>query len=286
MNELQLSILFAGAGAVSLGLADFFAKKTSSLLGSERASLVTQILGLPLVAALFIYMNGSFEFNALAIGISALAGLLFAAGLVASYEAFHIGPLAITSPIVSSYAIISVIIAVFLFEEILTPGQFLAILFVILGVALTSIEFQSGRVNLKSSRGVRLALGGMLLFGVVMAVDGLVVDEVGWLQTLLMAYVFVPFAILALMGRHPRALRIKKSDLAWSTVLTTLFQLAAVTCIYIGFEKGLISVVAPVSAAYPVVTIFLGLVVLRERVYPLQLLGIAITIGGLVMLAL
>jgi drug/metabolite transporter (DMT)-like permease len=49
--------------------------------------------------------------------------------------------------------------------------------------------------------------------------------------------------------------------------------------------KGLVSLTAVLASLYPIVTVMLAAAVLRERVAPLQRLGIVLTLTGVVLIA-
>jgi drug/metabolite transporter (DMT)-like permease len=51
-----------------------------------------------------------------------------------------------------------------------------------------------------------------------------------------------------------------------------------------GAEVGLVSIVTAASATYPLVPVFGGVVLLEERPAPNQYLGVAMVVGGLVLL--
>lgn len=65
-----------------------------------------------------------------------------------------------------------------------------------------------------------------------------------------------------------------------------IFYLLAVMAFNFGLEKSLVSIVTPVSATYPLITIALALTVLKEKVLKNQLVGAGIIILGIVFLSL
>jgi drug/metabolite transporter (DMT)-like permease len=67
-------------------------------------------------------------------------------------------------------------------------------------------------------------------------------------------------------------------------VLVGVMELVGTIAYARGAEVGLISIVTAASATYPLIPVFGGVVLLHERPVPTQYLGIAMVIGGLILL--
>jgi drug/metabolite transporter (DMT)-like permease len=67
-------------------------------------------------------------------------------------------------------------------------------------------------------------------------------------------------------------------------VLVGLMELVGTISYARGAEVGLVSIVTAASATYPLIPVLGGVVLLHERLVPTQYLGIAMVIGGLVLL--
>jgi len=63
------------------------------------------------------------------------------------------------------------------------------------------------------------------------------------------------------------------------------FDVAATAFIGLALEGGALSIVAVLSSLYPVVAVFLAFVILRERLRPLQAVGAALALSGVVLIA-
>ena len=69
--------------------------------------------------------------------------------------------------------------------------------------------------------------------------------------------------------------------------LTGLLNSLALFVLYTALETGSVSVVSPIAASYPLVTLALNTLVLREERLTLRLfLGVAMMVGGVVALLL
>jgi drug/metabolite transporter (DMT)-like permease len=68
-------------------------------------------------------------------------------------------------------------------------------------------------------------------------------------------------------------------------VLVGVLELLGTFAYARGSEVGLVSIVTAASATYPLIPVFGGVVLLRERPAPTQFVGVAMVIGGLMLLA-
>jgi transporter family protein len=89
-------------------------------------------------------------------------------------------------------------------------------------------------------------------------------------------------AIVGLSGRH---------EFSWSPIavgvgaLSAVCGAVAVIALYVALERGSVSLVLPLAALYPVVGVVLGVAFLGERLNAVQALGIALALGGGVLVA-
>ena len=68
-------------------------------------------------------------------------------------------------------------------------------------------------------------------------------------------------------------------------VLTGLFNCAAVLALYAALDGGAVSVVSPIAATYPLFTLVLNAIVLREESLSARLIGgVALMVSGVVIL--
>ena len=109
-------------------------------------------------------------------------------------------------------------------------------------------------------------------------------DRVGplsavWFLELFGASVLVPLALVV-----DRFRPIPGTLMAGLIALSSLSVLG-LFLLYRAFERGRLSIVAPLTSGYPALTVLLSVVLLGERFVPLQLLGLLATLLGIVILA-
>jgi len=282
-----IGILTGIGSAAGWGVGDFLAGKSSQKSGPYQAAFLSVLFGLIVTAVIYLIFVRDFgipspdifiRLTILVLGLSA-AQILF-------FKALAIGPIGIVATIGSAYSLITVPLALGLLGEQLTVGQLAAVATIILGVILTSIQIGGKSVKLISKRGVILALGAMIIWGVSFAFLDPVVEELGWVKAFSLEYVLTVIWELVILGAMGISLRKLVAPgfnrLVVANSIAFLFGNAAFN---IGLEKGLVSIVTPISSAYPVITVLLAWLFLKEHLKRNQLLGIALVITGVIILA-
>jgi len=127
--------------------------------------------------------------------------------------------------------------------------------------------------------GIVLAVAAMVSWGVADFLAKKAIDQIGYRTSIIInqAVAFVPILIIAaLFFKLP----------SFSPVLITEIVLAGVTGVigyiflYRGFGKGNVSVVAPITASWSVITVLLATLLFAEKLAPLQIVGVvAVFIG-------
>lgn len=221
----------------------------------------------------------------LMIAVSAAAALLAYGGL---FAALRRGQVAVVSPIVSGWTLISVGIAVVWFGETLTVGRGAGVILVILGNALLAV-FGAARRGSTSGTG-RGALGAAVLsavgFGVMTPAVAVVSRSIGlwtipavWAVELAVA---IPVALrLGLIRSWPRAV----AD--WRPLLAPgAFEAIGFIAILLGLALAPLAVVTPASSLSTGLSVLWGLWLLRERLRTPALVGAALAVAGVVVVNL
>ena len=86
-------------------------------------------------------------------------------------------------------------------------------------------------------------------------------------------------------ARPSARLRSLGPELLASLALVGLFDVLADIGYAVATTSGSLSTVAVLSSMYPVVTVALGYVVLRERIFPIQAAGVGLALAGVALLA-
>jgi drug/metabolite transporter (DMT)-like permease len=192
------------------------------------------------------------------------------------------------SPIVASYAALSVIGIVVFLGERLTLGQAVAIGITFIGVVVASTDIRAVRQTLgRPVEGVRigaLATIGFGIWGVLLSAATRANDLYALVMISRVFAIVLVAAFVAWRGLSITPLG-TMTTLALIAVVGTL-DTGANLLLMLGIESGYASFVMTGSGAYPLIPAVLAILVLRERLAPNQYVGVALLIAGLVALGL
>ena len=92
--------------------------------------------------------------------------------------------------------------------------------------------------------------------------------------------------IIAVFSRRAESRVYTRRGIAWFA-LTGLFNSSAVLALYAALEVGTVNIVSPIAATYPLFTLLLNAIILREERLSAQLMaGVALMVAGVVVILL
>lgn len=208
----------------------------------------------------------------------ALAGLTGAVGLVCFYAALSMGTMGVVSPIASMGAVVPVAAGLATGDRIgVAVGIGLALM--LFGVVLASGPELGGGAGRTP---VLLAFVAAVAFGLslfcmdraaeVDVIPALWAMRIASVSALLLAWRFCPGG--------PVGARVPRRDVPM-IMLVGVGDLAANALFSFAAAQGMVSVVSVLGSLYPVVTLIWARVLLGERLRPVQVAGVAATLGGI-----
>jgi drug/metabolite transporter (DMT)-like permease len=285
-------VIYGLAAALGWGLSDLWAAISGRRIGSGRTVVVAQVTAAIVVSLLVLVVRPDLS------GIPTVApwlvpnAFLGAAAFATLYKGLQLGPIAVVSPVLASYAVVPVLLSVVLLGETLGGVEVAGVVVTIAGAALTSTDPTALRAGTRTKpAGLSWAIASTLLFGVATYVMGWSAKEAGflpslWFGRLTMTSVFLVAALV--LWLRSRAAGRTRDHVPWSmlrlAVMVGVVELVGTISYARGAEVGLVSIVTAASATYPLIPVLGGVVLLHERPVPTQYLGIAMVIGGLVLL--
>jgi drug/metabolite transporter (DMT)-like permease len=284
-------VIFGLGAALGWGLADLWAAISGRRIGSGATVLVAQVTAALVATAVLLVAGPDLD------RLWGVAGWLVPNAVITAfaywtlYRGLEVGPVAVVSPVLASYAVIPVILAVVFLGESLSGPQTAGVTITIAGAVLTSTDLRELRAG-GSSRpaGLPWAIASALLFGVATYAVGWASQRAGSLPTLWFARcssaaIFVLVAtVLRARGRTRRD-RPPPSALGLAAAVGVVDLLGTLAYAR-GAEVGFVSIVTAASAVYPVIPVLGSVIVLDERPAANQYLGVAMVIGGLLLLGL
>lgn len=271
-----MSVLLAVLSSLTWGSADFL----GGLLSRRRPAyaVVAGSQGCGLIAAVVVAVAtrawtapGGWAPWAVA------AGLCGSAGLLCFYAALGSGVMGVVSAVAALGALVPVLIGVLLGDRPSLLALFGIALAVAGAVAASGPELSSGA----PARPVALAAAAGLGFGLALTFIergsqySVVMTLTGMRAVSVSLFVLAALALRSIGGLGARDLPMLAAVGIGDVGANLMFAVAS--------QRGLLSVTGALGSLYPVVTVVLARVVLKERLLRVQQLGVAAALGGVVL---
>lgn len=272
----MLAVALGLASGLSWGVADFFGGLASRRVPAIAVVAVSQAAGLAFALILLAMLRPEPP-SATDLGLGLAAGASGVVGVAAFYRGLAIGTMSLVAPISALGALVPLGVDLAAGR---TPG---AVALAGMVVALAGAGLAATAPGPASRHGLGLAAVAALGFGGFFVLLAEAADDSAlWaLAAARSASLPLAVAVAVLAGA---GLRIGRGLLPIVLGVGVL-EAAANLMFAAGSQRGLVSVVAVLGSLYPVVTVALAAVVLRERLSPLQGTGAAVALLGVVLIA-
>ena len=295
---MPLGLLTGLGAALFWGTLDIFSAIASRRVGSLVVTTGMQIVGATLIWLLALGSGTTFPTDPWVIAGGALVGLAGAGAYLSYFTGLRIGPIAVVSGVVGAYGGLTVVLAVLIRGESLDPIQALGATIATIGVILTGIAFDGGwRRTRFASPGVIFAVIALVLFAMMSIGSDIVIDRAPWEQVLLvsrttnaaLSIVILVVAVTVarrvaepLLTGDPTATPMVRSRVVGLILLAGLLDVLGLLAFSYGLQHAETWLVGLASSLGPAVTIIIAVAVLGERLRPIQWVGLAGILGGMI----
>ena len=286
-NTIVISIAFGVLSATSIGIADLITIGLARKIGLISTGLWEKLLAVLIVTPYFL-MNGSgFEIVFKYWDILILLAFINLLSYLFLIRSLQIGPVSVIAPLTTLFSVVSLALAYLFLDERLTVSQVTVISVALIGAVIT--VFKPGKIKLGSSNlGIGIVLGffATLIIGAQFFVQGAISKEVGWFLG-----VYFPM-MFSIFGFVPIAFY--KREIPWQKInikiiglllMTSSMKIGAFFLFSRGAELGSIGIVSVAHTTYPVIPIFAGVLLFKERLSYSQVLGIVLLLSSLAILS-
>ena len=284
-----MTILFGLLTAFSYGYADFVGAIAAKKVRALTVTTVAFSFGLLLALLFSLFAGASYNESVVVYGI--LAGICSAAAISFLYAALALGPISIVSPFTAVLSAIVPVVVDIASGQALGELSLLAIVLILIAVVL--VAFVPGQdVRLPTLRATIYSIGAGLGFaGTFVFIDAAPSDSgLGVLVVMRVIGITILFALLAILLFSGKSkVLIEKEVFALSTIwLVLLAGFGDVTgnlFFIIATREGALAIAAVLTSLYPVGTILLAKIFLKERIAISQNIGIVLAVGACALLA-
>ena len=278
-----MAVILALASAVVYGAADFLGGLASRRTSVFGVVALSQVVGLGALLVLLPWLGGSVDGADLAWG--AASGLAGAGGLVVFFRTLARGVMSVIAPVTAVTAAAVPVLVGLLGGETIGTWAAVGITLALLAVVLVSAE--GGLSALRAARPTALApallAGGM--FGLFFVLLDRTSAEAGLTPLVAARVASVSLVVVLAMGGR-QSLRVTRPALPLVAVsgvgdmtANALFLLATQT-------GGQLAITGVLASLYPVSTVVLAQVVLRERLVGAQVAGLISAVAAVVLITL
>lgn len=271
------SIGLALGASVTWGIADFFGPLKGRTFGALRVLVYVQVGGLAAIALIVaIRGEGPADAGALLAIPAAISGTL---GLYAYYRGIAVGAVSIVAPIAGISAVVPVAVGIASGDRP-SAWQWTGIAASLVGVFLASRErSEGGRI----AAGVGLALLAAIGFGGYFPPMHAAGNADFWWASLIFRATSTSVILAVVAIRRP-ALGVPPLQVPVLALIgvgdmlgNLLFAAAS--------SSGLVSITSVLASLYPIVTVLLARIILKERVARSQETGIILTLAGVALIS-
>lgn len=280
------AVLFGSASALSLGVADFVASRNTRFLGTLRATrgmfFVSVIV---LIVALGAERGVNFFATSYPLGAISLAvihGITSAAALASFFHAMSTGKIGVAAPVFATNPIF--ILSYYWILDGM-PGLFrtASMVLVIFGVGLVALSERGARASSlghSGSRVIALSMASSFLYAISIIALQATANDLPALDVMLLARMsglLCVSALIVVQVRRGPPLERRRTPV----VLHGVLDVAGFLLILFGTARsGDPSLVALISSLFPVVTVILAIVFLKESLSLQNLAGLVIIAAG------
>ena len=266
---------------------DLLARKVSQ--GAALLPIIATVLlsGSLVLAPLALVRGDWTAMTGPAIALSTVYGLTYALAGGALYKAFSLAPVRLVSPVIGAYPMLSLIIAHAQGQPV-TPTDWLAVAAIVTGIAIVAIAARDDAPEGYAAPPA-IALGWAALsalgFATTFALGQEATRQGEELPVMLIGRFVALMAILVLAVILRAPVRPARGQ-AWLLALMGAFDAVALGLVTAAGALPRAEYASVTSSLFGVLTVLLAAWFLRERVRPVQWLGIAAVFSGIAVLGL
>ena len=309
----MLTVLVGLTSALVFGSADFIGGIASKRMSPIRVTAIGAASGLIMLFTVEAFVGGRWSWEAMLYG--GISGVTGAVAITLLYGCLAIGPMSILSPLTALVAAFVPLTAGMLRGDRLPPIGYVAIGIALVAVVLVGFVKEEGAVR-PSLKALLMALGSGTMIGVFLILIDMTPDDAGLVPLIANRVVngIVMFAVVGVLAlvmlRRPNPANSASGTMEssagtmmsapapigmlsrgwkagfWFAVAAGAVDATANSILLVGLRLGDLSVMAVLAALYPAGTIILASIVLRERIAPVQVVGLALALIAAAMLAL
>ncbi len=277
----MISITLSIFACFGWGIADFIGGLKSRSLSTLSILMISSITGTIVLGLILLLMRSPLP-NDSGLMWAFLTGPVGIMAMYLLYKSMAIGTMSILAPISATGVILPVIWGI-VHGDSLSGLSMVGITITILGSILAVMErgIQGNQIIL--TKGLGLSVGSALFVGIYfILMDVACANNPIWASMIMRAStLFVLIPLLFFVRVKINTVRAQYPYIVLMGIMDTM----AAFCFAIATSKGMLSEVAVISSLYPVVTVALSAVIVKERIHRIQYSGVFLALTGVMLIS-
>lgn len=291
----MLATFLGITGALLFGGADFVGGLAAKRIRPLVVTALSASCGLIVLFALYPFLSGVWSLSAVTWGV--LSGITSTIALSLLYACLALGPMSILSPLTAVISAIVPLVFGLINGEKLSTFGYLGLALALGAAVLVGFVPEKGAVR-PTIRGLSMALGSGVLLGAFLIMMHQTPEDSGVIPLMMnratiATTLFFSIGILHLFAtkkgaqtdKTVRTLLRKYRVALLCTLACGVVDVLGNVLLIAGLHLGELSVMSVLAALYPAGTVILAAIVLRERIAPVQIIGLLLAFVAVWLLA-
>ncbi len=281
------AFLFAFLSYIGWGTGDIFGAIASRKIGAYAATFWIFAIGILLFSLYIPFALNDLQALTLPIFLLNLTlGFLYISGNVALNEALVRSNPSLVLTISGSFGTLVVVLSLLFLDERISIAQALIIAVIFLGVFLCTFDFRILKKKQKFDAGVLFALYSMTSFALYFTFIKQIIHQIGWFWPNFISMLWTPMIFFYMRWKHMKVKNPIASKSLFPIAASAFLLRAGDFAFNLGISLGYTVLVAPIAGAYPTLSAIIAYKVFKDPITKQQIIGIIITLCGIVLLSL
>lgn len=275
-------IVLALLALVSWAVSDLVTTMSLHRENKWKVLMLGQLFGALLIFVMLVFLNQfppiTFEMLAWVVGL----GVVNVVGMYSQYEAMHKKGVALTSPLVNSWGVITVVLGVAFYGELISLLQIIGVFLVVAGIFVMSLK-KGEKIVFDTP--LLYAIISMVMWGAFFFIVKIPVVLFGALLVSMMVKVFTSLFCVPMLSIKKISLFDTIRSNVLFILLIGLIDSAGIVAYNFAIGFAPVSIVATIASSIPALAVLLGVFVLKEKLSRRQALGILSVMAGIIAVA-
>ncbi len=260
-----------------------FIKKSLKSISPDAISISAIGMGL-LPIFIFVFFDGGFSFSPYVIILGAISGVLLGSGYLLFYRGLGVESLSTAGVTLNIQQIVVITIGIFFLKESLNNYEYIAILFVILGAMLVTIQNAPAKRKFLIMAGIANVIWGIYYLPLSESILLVNFSALPLFMGRLFGFLFV-LLVTAFLKRPGHREKINRSAILFVLAAGLLDGMGNVLYSYT-IQLKIFIISGAIVALLPAILAITGFIYFKDRMTPMKITGILLSVLGALLISM